>query len=131
MEFLQPPDWPKPKGYANGVAAQGKLVFVGGQIGWNPVTMAFEAKDLVGQFRQTLENIRAVLGAAGAVPADVVRLTWYITDRAAYLDNLRAIGGAYREIFGRHYPAMAVVQVVGLVEAEALVEIEATAVVPG
>ena len=131
MEFLQPPDWPKPRGYANGVAAQGKLVFVGGQIGWNPFTMAFEATDLVGQFRQTLENIRAVLAAAGAVPGDVVRLTWYITDRAAYRDNLGAIGGAYRDVFGRHYPAMAVVEVTALVEAEALVEIEATAVVPG
>ncbi len=131
MEFLQPPNWPKPRGYANGVAAQGKMVFVGGQIGWNPVTMAFEAKDLVGQFRQTLENIRAVLDAAGAKPADVVRLTWYVTDRTAYLDNLRGIGEAYRGVFGRHYPAMAVVQVAGLVEAEALVEIEATAVVPG
>lgn len=130
MEFLQPPDWPQPRGYANGVAATGKLVFVGGQIGWNPLTMGFEADDLVGQFRQTLENIRAVLDAAGAAPADVVRLTWYITDREAYLDNLRAIGGVYREVFGRHYPAMAVVQVTALVEAEALVEIEATAVVP-
>jgi len=131
MEFLQPPDWPPPKGYANGVAAAGKLVFVGGQIGWNPLTLRFEADDLVAQIRQTLANIRAVLNAAGAVPADVVRLTWYVTDRAAYLDNLSAIGGVYREVFGRHYPAMAVVQVTALVEAKALVEIEATAVVPG
>ncbi len=130
MEFLQPPGWPQPKGYANGIAAAGKFVAVGGQIGWNPVTLQFEADDLVGQLRQTLDNIRAVLAAAGATPADVVRLTWYITDRTAYLDNLRAIGAVYREIFGRHYPAMAVVQVGALVEAKALVEIEATAVVP-
>ena len=127
MRRLQPPGWPEPKGYANGIEASGRMVFVGGQIGWDEAG-AF-APDLPGQVRKTLENIVAVLAEADAGPEHVTRLTWYVTDRADYLANLKAIGAAYREIMGRHFPAMAVVQVVALVEAAAKVEIEATAVI--
>jgi enamine deaminase RidA (YjgF/YER057c/UK114 family) len=125
---LQPPGWPEPRGYANGVMAEGRLVFVGGQIGWDS-TGAF-APDLVGQVRQTLLNIVAVLAEADAKPEHVTRLTWYITDREDYLARQKEIGAAYRDVMGRHFPAMAVVQVVALVEAQARVEIEATAVLP-
>jgi enamine deaminase RidA (YjgF/YER057c/UK114 family) len=125
---LQPPGWPEPRGYANGVLAEGRLVFVGGQIGWDS-TGAF-ASDLVGQVRQTLLNIVAVLAEADAKPEHVTRLTWYITDREDYLARQKEIGAAYRDVMGRHFPAMAVVQVVALVEAQARVEIEATAVLP-
>lgn len=127
--ILQPAGWAKPKGYANGVMAQGRLVFVGGQIGWNAQNR-FEAHDLVGQVRQTLQNVVAVLAEAGARPEHVVSLTWYLTDKKDYLDNLEGIGKAYREVMGRHFPAMAVVQVTALVEDEAKVEIQATAVIP-
>jgi len=123
---LQPPGWPEPKGYANGMLAEGRLVFVGGQIGWDS-SGAF-ASDLAGQIRQTLLNIVAVLAEAGARPEHVARLTWYVTDREDYVAHQREIGAAYREVMGRHFPAMAVVQVLALIEAEALVEIEATAV---
>jgi enamine deaminase RidA (YjgF/YER057c/UK114 family) len=126
MRRLQPPGWPEPRGYANGVAASGELIFVGGQIGWD-ATGAF-APDLPGQVEQTLRNILAVLAEAGAGPEHIVRLTWYITSRADYLAALKPIGAAYRAVFGRHFPAMAVVEVTALVEAEAQVEIEATAV---
>ena len=127
--ILQPAGWAKPKGYANGVMAQGRLVFVGGQIGWNGQNQ-FEAHDLVSQVRQTLQNIVDVLAEAGAKPEHVVSLTWYLTDKKDYLDNLASIGKVYRDVMGRHFPAMAVVQVTALVEDDAKVEIQATAVVP-
>jgi enamine deaminase RidA (YjgF/YER057c/UK114 family) len=124
---LQPPGWPQPRGYANGIEASGRLVFVGGQIGWD-ANGAF-AGDLPGQVRQALENIVAVLAEAEAGPEHVARLTWFITDRSGYLAQQKEIGAAYRAVMGRHFPAMAVVEVVALMETEALVEIEATAVV--
>lgn len=129
-ETIQPAGWMRPKGYANGMAATGRQIFVGGQIGWNPETCAFETDDFVAQVTQTFHNIAAVLRAAGAEPHHLTRLTWYITDKPAYLASLREIGQAYREVFGRHYPAMAVVVVSALIEDRAKVEIEATAVVP-
>ena len=127
MRFLQPEGWPRPKGYANGVAAEGRMVFVAGQIGWD--ASGRFADGLAAQLRQTLENTVAVLAEGGAEPTDIVRMTWYITDRDAYDADLAGIGAAYRDVIGRHYPAMAVVQVVGLMEREAMIEIETTAVV--
>ncbi|WP_428929272.1 RidA family protein [Marinibacterium sp. SX1] len=127
--FIQPDGWAPAKGYANGVIADGRMIFTGGLVGWN-ADQVFEHEDMVGQFRQTLINIVEVLQAGGAAPEHLVRLTWYITDKAEYLDNLRGFGAAYREIIGRHFPAMAVVQVTGLMEDAARIEIEATAVVP-
>jgi enamine deaminase RidA (YjgF/YER057c/UK114 family) len=129
MQALQPPGWPRPRGYANGVAAEGRLVFVAGQIGWDE-TGAFPAADLAGQVRQTLANVIAVVAEAGGGPEHVARMTWYLVDREDYLASVDAIGAAYREVMGRHFPAMAVVEVAGLLEAQAKVEIEATAVVP-
>ena len=129
METLQPPGWPRPHGYANGIAAEGRLVFTAGQIGWDE-TGAFPAEDMAGQVRQTLRNVVAVLAEAGAGPEHVTRLTWYVTDREAYLADPAGIGQAYRDIMGRHFPAMAVVVVSALLEPSAKVEIEATAVVP-
>jgi enamine deaminase RidA (YjgF/YER057c/UK114 family) len=131
MRTLQPPGWPRPRGYANGVAAEGggTLVFVAGQIGWDQ-TGAFPAADLPGQVRRTLQNVLDVLAEAGGRPEHVARLTWYVTDREEYLATAREIGAAYRELMGGHYPAMAVVEVSALIEAQAKVEIEATAVVP-
>ena len=129
MERLQPPGWPPPRGYANGVAAEGRLVFVAGQIGWDE-TGAFPAADLPGQVRQTLRNVLAVVAQAGGGPEHVARMTWYLVDREDYLANQRAIGAAYRDTMGGHFPAMAVVEVSGLLEPEAKVEIEATAVLP-
>jgi len=129
MEFLQPKGWKQPKGYANGVAAEGRMVFTGGMIGWN-AEEAFESKDFAGQAEQTLRNIVAVLAEAGARPDHIVRMTWYVTDKQAYLASQRELGAAYKQVIGRHFPAMAVVQVVALVEDDAMVEIEATAVVP-
>ncbi len=126
---LQPPDWAEPKGYANGVAARGTMVFVGGQIGWN-ARQRFEATDFVGQARVALANVVAVLAAAGARPEHLVRLTWYVVDKREYLAGLKALGAAYREVIGRHYPAMTAVEVAGLIEDAARVEIEATAVIP-
>jgi enamine deaminase RidA (YjgF/YER057c/UK114 family) len=127
---LQPPGWPEPRGYANGIeVAGGRLVFVGGQIGWD-ASGAFPASDLAGQVGQALRNVVAVLAEAGGGPEHVVRLTWYVTDRDEYLASVKAIGAAYRDVMGRHFPAMAVVEVSRLIEAEARVEIEATAVVP-
>ena len=128
--ILQPEGWAQPKGYSNGIAATGRMVFVGGQIGWNGQCV-FEAHDLAGQVRQTLQNIVAVLAEAGAGPEHVTMLTWYVVDRKAYVASLKEIGAAYRDIMGRNFPAMAVVEVSGLVEDEALVEIQAIAVVPG
>jgi enamine deaminase RidA (YjgF/YER057c/UK114 family) len=127
---LQPKDWPTPKGYANGIAARGSLVFVAGQIGWNGVTGQFETDDFVGQLRQALANIVAVLAEGGAKPEHIARFTWYVTDKQEYLARLADVGRAYREIIGKHYPAMALVEVNALVEDRAKIEIEATAVVP-
>lgn len=131
LTLVHPPGWPPPRGYANGVVASGRMLFVGGQIGWNPETGEFETDDFAEQVGQTLRNVAAVLREAGAGPEHVTRLTWYVTDREAYLVSLREIGAYYRDVFGRHYPAMAVVVVAGLVEARARVEIDATAVLPG
>jgi enamine deaminase RidA (YjgF/YER057c/UK114 family) len=128
--ILQPAGWAAPRGYANGVEARGRVVFVAGQIGWNPEAAAFETDDFVGQVDQALRNVAAVLAEAGAGPEHLVRMTWYVTDRAAYAANTRAIGRVWRESFGRHYPAMTLVVVAGLLEERARVEIEATAVVP-
>jgi enamine deaminase RidA (YjgF/YER057c/UK114 family) len=127
LAILQPPGWPKPKGYANGILAEGRMVFVGGQIGWDEAGQFPEG--LAAQVRKTLENTLAVLAEAGAGPEHVARMTWYVCSIEDYLAQLPAIGAAYRETMGRHYPAMALVQVVRLVEAKALVEIETTAVV--
>jgi enamine deaminase RidA (YjgF/YER057c/UK114 family) len=131
MKVLQPPGWPRPRGYANGVAASGAgaLVFVAGQIGWD-ATGSFPSADLVGQVRRTLENVVAVLGEAGGRPEHVVRMTWYVVDREEYLARAAEIGEVYRSVMGRHFPAMTAVQVVALMEAEAKVEIDVTAVVP-
>lgn len=127
--FLQPEGWPPAKGYANGVMARGRMILTGGLVGWN-TRQEWEHQDMAGQFRQTLLNIVAVLDAAGARPEHLVRLTWYITDKREYLDNLSSFGAAYREVIGRHFPAMAVVQVSALIEDAAKIEIEATAVIP-
>jgi len=129
MKILQPPDWAQPKGYANGVAARGTLVFVSGQVGWNG-QQHFASDDFVAQARQALDNVVAVLREAGARPEHIVRMIWYVTDRGEYLGNLRELGNAYREVIGRHYPAMTAVEVSALIEKRARVEIEATAVVP-
>ena len=129
-DILLPEGWAKPIGYANGIAARGRLVFVAGQIGWNPATCEFETDDFAAQTEQTLRNITAVLREAGAGPEHIARMTWYITDKPAYLAARRDIGRAWREILGRVYPAMAVVVVSALIEDRAKVEIEATAVVP-
>jgi enamine deaminase RidA (YjgF/YER057c/UK114 family) len=127
--ILQPEGWAKPKGYANGIAANGRQVFVAGQIGWN-AQCVFEAQDFVGQFRQALQNVVAVLAEAGAGPEHVTTMTWFITDKGAYLRDAKAVGQAWREIMGRNFPAMAVVQVVALMEDAAQIEIQAQAVVP-
>jgi enamine deaminase RidA (YjgF/YER057c/UK114 family) len=127
--ILQPPGWSSPRGYSNGIAASGRQVFVAGQIGWD-AQGRMVATDLPAQVRQALVNIRDVLAQAGAGVEHIVRLTWYVTSRTEYHRELKEIGAAYREIMGRHYPVMSVVQVVALVEADAKVEIEATAVVP-
>ena len=129
MKFLQPESWVQPKGYANGIVAEGKLIILGGQIGWN-AKQKFESDEFVPQFRQTLENIITLLSEVGAGPEHIVRLTWFITDRDAYLDSQKEMGQAYRNIMGRNFPAMSVVQVVKLIEDRALIEIEATAVLP-
>ncbi len=130
MRVLQPDGWDSPRGYANGVVAAGRMIVLSGQIGWNPATSAFERDDFAGQAAQALANVAALLGAAGAAPAHLVRLTWFITDRAAYLAARQEIGRSYRALFGKHYPAMSVVVVQGLIEERALIEIEATAVIP-
>lgn len=129
-QLLQPEGWAAPVGYSNGVAVQGRQVWVAGQVGWNPVTCQFETDDLVSQVKQALENIVAVLKEAGAEPGHLVRLTWYILDKAAYVAARREIGRAYKEVIGRHYPPMSLVVVAALLEDRALVEIEATAVLP-
>ena len=129
MQLLQPPGWATPKGYANGVAARGTLVFVGGQIGWNG-DQQFESDDFIDQTKQALQNVHAVLACAGAGPEHMVRMTWYIVDRDEYNTRLRELGSVYREVMGKHFPAMTCVEVSRLVEARAKVEIEVTAVVP-
>lgn len=126
---LQPPGWARPRGYANGIAATGRLVFVAGQIGWNG-NAEFETDDLVAQTAQALRNVVAVLNEAGALPAHIVRMTWYVTDRAEYLHRAAELGSAYREVIGRHFPAMSAVEVSALMEDRAKIEIEVTAVIP-
>lgn len=127
--FLHPEGWKPAKGYANGILAEGRMVFTGGQIGWN-ADQQFETDDFAGQAAQTLQNIVDILAEAGAGPEHLVRLTWYVTDKQEYLSCQRELGEAYKRIIGRHFPAMALVQVVALVEDRAKVEIEATAVLP-
>ncbi len=128
--ILQPPDWPRPRGYSNGIAVRGRQIFVAGQIGWT-AQGRFDSTRLTGQVAQALANICAVLATAGAGPEHIVRLTWYVTSREEYYAQLADIGVAYRSVMGKNFPVMSVVQVVALMESEAKVEIEATAVVPG
>ena len=129
LQVLQPPGWARPKGFSNGIACRGDLVFIAGQIGWTGQG-EWKERSFAGQFRQALQNILEVLAQAKGKPEHIVRLTWYILDKQEYLGALKEVGTAYRELMGRHYPTMAVVQVSGLVESEARLEIEATAVVP-
>lgn len=128
MEFLQPPGWVRPRGYSNGVAASGRMVFVSGMIGWDEQGV-FHSDDFATQVRQALLNVVAVLAEAGARPEHIVRMTWYVLDKREYVGAYKDIGVAYREIIGKHFPAMTAVQVAGLVEDRARVEIEVTAVV--
>ena len=129
MQILQPPSWARAKGFSNGIVASGKMVFIAGQVGWTGQG-EWKEKSFAGQFRQTIRNILDVLAEAKGKPEHIVRLTWYVLDRDEYLASLKEVGAAYRELMGRHYPTMAVVQVSGLVEREAKLEIEATAVIP-
>jgi enamine deaminase RidA (YjgF/YER057c/UK114 family) len=129
MKILQPPTWSRPRGYSNGIAAKGTMVFIGGQIGWDGQGR-FASDDFTAQVRQALANVVAVLAEAGGKPEHIVRMTWYVTDRREYIASYKSIGEAYREIIGRHYPAMTAVEVKALVEERAKVEIEATAVIP-
>ncbi len=127
--ILQPEGWVKPIGYSNGMAARGRLVFVGGQVGWN-AEQQFETDDFAGQVRQTLENIVAILAEAGARPEHITTMTWYFTSKQEYLANLKGLGQAYRDVIGKHFPAMAAVEVTALIEDRAKVEIQAMAVIP-
>jgi len=129
MEILQPPGWPRPRGYANGIAAKGRIVFIAGQIGWDE-QCRIQTDDLAGQVRQALANVLSVLAQAGGRPEHIARMTWYVLDKRTYLDASRSIGQIYRELMGHHYPVMTAVQVGALIEDRALVEIEATAVLP-
>ena len=129
MKILQPADWVRPKGYANGVAAKGQMVFVSGMIGWD-ARGVFHSADFADQARQALVNAVAVLAEAGARPEHIVRMTWYVTDKREYVAAYPRVGAAYREIVGRHFPAMSAVEVAALIEDQAKVEIEVTAVVP-
>jgi enamine deaminase RidA (YjgF/YER057c/UK114 family) len=129
MDILQPPGWPRPRGYSNGVAASGRQVFVSGMIGWN-ADGRFESDDFAMQARQALLNVVAVLREAGAGPEHIVRMTWYVVDKREYLAASSELGAAYREVIGKHYPAMTAVEVRALIEDRARVEIEVTAVVP-
>ena len=129
MQILQPPGWAKPRGFSNGIACSGKLVFIAGQIGWSGQG-EWKERSFAGQFRQALQNILEILREANGRPDHLVRLTWYILDKKEYLASLKEVGAAYRELMGKHYPTMAVVQVGALVEEEARLEIEATAVIP-
>jgi enamine deaminase RidA (YjgF/YER057c/UK114 family) len=129
MNILQPPGWPRPRGYSNGVAASGRMVFVSGMIGWDAQGV-FHTDDFAGQTRQALRNIVEVLAEADAGPEHIVRMTWYVVDKAEYMAAYKEIGAAYRDIIGPHYPAMTAVEVKALIEDRARVEIEVTAVVP-
>jgi len=129
MQVLQPPGWARPRGYSNGVVASGRTVFIAGQIGWD-AQGHFHTDDLVGQVRQALQNVVAVLAEAGGKPEHIARMNWYITDKRSYISALRGIGEAYREVMGAHYPAMTAVEVTALIEDRAKVEIEVTAVIP-
>jgi enamine deaminase RidA (YjgF/YER057c/UK114 family) len=129
IEILLPQGWPRPKGYSNGVAAQGRQVFIAGQVGWD-TQERFASPNLAGQVKKALQNILEILAAAQGRAEHIVRLTWYVTSRDEYYAELREIGAAYRAVLGKHFPVMSVVQVVALMEAQALVEIEATAVIP-
>ena len=129
MQILQPPHWPRPKGYSNGIAAKGRLVFVSGMTGWD-AEERLVAGDFLGQARQALKNIVVVLAEANAKPEHMVRMTWYVVDRTEYIAALKPLGVAYREIIGSHYPAMTAVEVTALMAEQARVEIEVTAVVP-
>ncbi len=129
MRTLQPPGWPRPKGYANGIEAQGRLVFVAGQIGWDEQGK-FQSSAFAAQFRQALKNTLAVLREASAGPEHITRMTWFITSRDEYASSLSELGAAWKDLMGRNYPAMSVIIVSGLVEPEAKIEIETTAVVP-
>ncbi|GGY58386.1 RidA family protein [Pseudoduganella albidiflava] len=128
MEILQPPGWSRPRGYSNGIAASGRMVFVSGMVGWN-AEGEFETDDFVLQVAQALRNVLAVLAEAGAGPADIARMTWYVVDRDEYLQAAKRLGQAYREVMGDHFPAMTAVAVAALMPARARVEIEVTAVV--
>ena len=129
MQILQPPGWARPRGYANGIAASGRIVFIAGQIGWDE-QCRIQTDDLAGQVRQALANVLSVLAQAGGRPEHIARMTWYVLDKRTYLDASRSIGQIYRELMGNHYPVMTAVQVGALIEDRALVEIEATAVLP-
>lgn len=128
MKILQPENWDQPKGYSNGIEASGRMIFVAGQIGWTP-QQTMVSEELVEQVDQALQNIIAVLKVASAAPSHVTRLTWYVTDKKEYISSAKAIGAVYRKLFGAHYPAMTLVEVKSLLEDNAKVEIEATAVV--
>ncbi|NMG30082.1 RidA family protein [Aromatoleum evansii] len=129
MQFLQPPGWVRPKGYSNGVVTSGRMVFVAGQVGWDE-NEKFQTDDLVGQVRQALTNIVAILAQADARPSNIVRMNWYLGDTAEYNARLAEIGAVYRELIGKHFPAMTALQVAGFVEHGAKVEIEVTAMLP-
>ena len=129
MDVLQPDGWPRPVGYANGIAARGRVITVAGQVGWDPRTERMVSDEFAAQAGQALRNVAEVLVAGGAQPSHVVRLTWYVTDREAYLRAREAVGREYRAVFGAHYPAMTLVAVAALLEPGAKVEIEATAVI--
>lgn len=129
MRTLLPEGWPRPKGYANGIEAEGRLVFVAGMVGWDRRGI-FTSDTFSGQFRQVLRNTLDVLAEANAAPEHIVRMTWYVTDRQDYLDSLKEVGAIWRELIGSHYPAMAVVEVSALMEEHAKLEIESTAVIP-
>ena len=129
MKILQPPTWSRPRGYSNGIAARGTVVFIGGQVGWD-AQCRFASDDFTAQARQALANIVAVLAEAGGRPEHIARMTWYVTDKHEYITAYQSIGEAYREIIGRHFPAMTAIEVTALIEDRAKVEIEATAVIP-
>jgi enamine deaminase RidA (YjgF/YER057c/UK114 family) len=129
MDFLQPPGWPRAKGYSNGISARGRTVVVSGMVGWD-AECRFQTDDFAGQVRQALQNIVVVLAQGDAKPEHIVRMTWYVVDKQEYVNAYKEIGDAYRDIIGRHYPTMTAVQVVALIEDRARVEIEVTAIVP-
>ena len=129
MKILHPAGWPRPKGYSNGIVAEGRLVFVAGQVGWT-AEEKFEAEDFPGQFRQALENVLAVLAEAGAGPEHIVRMTWFVTDKQEYMDSLSEVGAIYSELMGKQFPAMSLLEVSALLEDAAKIEIETTAVIP-